>query len=141
MAISKYTTSIDAGKTVGEIQQFLSAHGAKKIVMDYDEDNLPSGITFMALVNGSPMYFALPSKYQGVLKAMEKDPKVPRKLCTKEQALKVSWRIIKDWIVAQMSIIESELASMPEVFLPYAVTKDGDTFFNKLEKTNFKLIE
>ena len=141
MAISKYTTSIDAGKTVGEIQQFLSAHGAKKIVMDYDDDNLPCSITFMAIVNDSPMYFALPSKYQGVLKAMEKDKNVPRKLCTKEQALRVSWRIIKDWVVAQMSIIEAELASMPEVFLAYAVTKDGDTFFKKLEKSNFKQIE
>lgn len=141
MAISKYTTTIEAGKTVGEIQQFLASHGAKKIVIDYDDDNNPFAITFMVMVKLNPMFFSLPSKYDGVLKAMDKDKSVPAKLRTKEQALRVSWRIIKDWIVAQMSIIEAELASMEEVFLPYAVTKDGETFFNKLEKSNFKLLE
>lgn len=62
---------------------------------------------------------------------MKNDTKVSRSLCTKEQALRVSWRILKDWIVAQMAIIQAKLASLTQVFLPYIVAKDGKTLFEK----------
>jgi len=39
---------------------------------------------------------------------IQKDPKVPRSKCTDEQALRVSWRIIKDWVKAQMAIVECQ---------------------------------
>jgi hypothetical protein len=64
---------------------------------------------------------------------MKKSSKVPRSLCTEEQALRVGWRIIKDWVEAQMAIVESELAGVAEVFLPYAVTKSGTTLYKHIE--------
>jgi len=134
MAILNYSTKIDANKTIGEIQGKLAKSGAKKIVIDYDDEGLPSGITFACVIaSGKMVYFSLPSKWEGVLKAMEKT-KVTKSLKNKEQALRVSWRIIKVWIEAQLAIIEAELAELPEVFLPYAVTKDGDTMYELISR-------
>lgn len=132
MAILNYTTKIDATKTIGEISQCLVAHGARKIVTDYDENGLAVGVTFWIELNGSPVYFALPCNWVGVLRAMEKDSKIPRNLKTKDQALRVSWRIVKDWVEAQMAIVQAQLATITEVFLPYAVTSDGNTVYQKL---------
>lgn len=42
-----------------------------------------------------------------------------------QQAERVAWRIIKDWIEAQMAIIEAQLASMDEVFFPYMLDSAG----------------
>ena len=67
---------------------------------------------------------------------MDRDKKVPGSLKNKEQALRVSWRIIKEWVEAQMAIIEAGQAELSEVFLPYAVTKDGDTVYQKLKSGN-----
>ena len=47
-----------------------------------------------------------------------------------EQARRVAWRILKDWVAAQLAIVEAEQAQMAEVFLPYAVeSQTGQTMF------------
>lgn len=140
MAILNYTTSIECEKTISEIQKCLVKHGATKIVTDY-QDGMPSGVTFCLVMDGSMVGFVLPANYDGVLAAMKKDPKVPARLCTKEQALKVSWRIVKDWVEAQMAIVEAKLVDMTEVFLPYAITKNGNTLYKEVSRSGMLMLQ
>lgn len=107
MAILNYTTSIECEKTISEIQKILVKHGATKIVTDY-EDKIPVAVTFCLILNQTPIGYSLPANYDGVLASMKSDHKVPRRMCNKEQALKVSWRIVKDWVEAQMAICRGE---------------------------------
>lgn len=131
MAILNYTTKIDPFKTCSEIQICLAKHGANQILTEID-NGLLVGISFRCQIENNFVSFRLPCNYEGVLNAMKKDRKVPNSLCTKEQALRVSWRILKDWIEAQMAIIEAQLATLPQVLLPYAITKSGETLFEKV---------
>nr|WP_299488636.1 hypothetical protein [uncultured Allomuricauda sp.] len=140
MAILNYTTSIACEKTIMEIQKCLVGHGATKIVTDYTGE-VPTAVTFCLVLNGNLSAFALPANYSGVLKAMKGDKKVPRRLLTDEQALKVSWRIIKNWVEAQMAIVEAELADVAEVFLPYAITKNGTTLYKEIQSNGIPLLD
>jgi len=140
MAILNYTTLIDSEKTISEIQKCLVKHGANKIVTDY-KDGLPSGVTFCLMINDSMIGFCLPANYAGVLLSMKNDKKVPSRLCSKEQALRVSWRIVKDWVEAQMAIVEAKLADVAEVFLPYAITKSGNTLYKEIQGDGMKLLK
>jgi hypothetical protein len=140
MGILNYTTQIKSEKTIMEIQQTLVKHGATKIVTDY-EGTQPKAVTFCLMLNGNIVGFSLPANYSGVFKAMKKDPKVPKRLLTEEQAIRVSWRIIKDWVEAQMALVQAELADVAEVFLPYAITKTGDTLYNEIEKTGMLMLQ
>lgn len=139
MPILNYTTQISFEKTIGEIQKILVKHGAHKIVTDY-RGNLPVAVTFCLTIDGVTVAFVLPANYEGVLGAMKKDKDVPGRLCTAEQALRVSWRIVKDWVEAQMAIVEARLADMAEVFLPYAVTKSGGTLYQDFKGNGMKLL-
>lgn len=139
MAILNYTTKIDPIKTIAEIQQCLVKHGAKRIITDYDGE-LPIGVTFHIELDGNPIFFALPCNYEGVLSAMRNDKKVSNSLCTKEQALRVSWRIVKDWVEAQMAIVEAQLSTVSEVFFPYALTNNGTSVYNRLTSSDKKLL-
>lgn len=47
----------------------------------------------------------------------------------------VAWRILKDWVEAQMAILESRMVYFEEIFLPYIINKQGQTFF-QLYKQN-----
>lgn len=132
MAILNYTTKVSAIKTIGEIMECLAAHQARKISTDYDSEGNPIGLSFMVELDQFPVYFQLPCNWEGVLESLKKAPKVPRSQETKEQALRVSWRILKDWVEAQMAIVEARLATTAQVFLPYAVTKSGQTVFEKI---------
>lgn len=134
-----YTTKVDATKTVGEIQAMLAKKGVRKMITDYDGEGNPIGFTFIIDWKGIPTLFALPCRWEGVLKVLQKSPKVPRANRNKQQALRVAWRILKDWIEAQLAIIEAELASLPEVFLPYAVTRDGGTLYESISENSEQL--
>jgi hypothetical protein len=140
MAILNYSTKIDSIKTIGEITQCLVKHGANKIVSDY-ENGIPVSVTFTIMLKDNPVFYSLPANYNGVLKAMEKTKGVARSLCTKEQAIRVSWRIIKDWVEAQMAIVEADLADIAEVFLPYAITPSGNTLYQEIRDNNQKLLK
>ena len=140
MAILNYTTSIACEKTIMEIQKCLVKHGATKIVTDYT-DQTPIAVTFCLILNGNLVAFSLPANYSGVLKSMKSDSKIPRRLLTDEQALKVSWRIIKNWVEAQMAIVEAKLADVAEVFLPYAITKNGITLYKEIESNGMLMLK
>ena len=140
MSILNYTTSIDCMKSIGEIQKCLVKHGAHKIVTDY-ENGMPTAVTFCLTVNETMIGFTLPANYSGVLKAMQNDKKVPRSKCTDEQAQRVSWRIVKDWVEAQMAIVEAQLADMAEVFLPYAITKNGTTLYKEVKSNGMLMLQ
>jgi len=140
MAILNYTTTVAFDKTIGEINGILAKRGARKIVTDYDEQGNPIALTFSMSIQAKPVFYSMPCNWDGVLRAMQKDSKVPGKFCNKEQALRVSWRIIKDWIDAQMAIIDAQLAKVEEVFLPYAITKSGDTLFKHIESGKSNLL-
>ena len=107
---------------------------------DY-KDKLPCSVTFCLIVNGKTVGFILPANYHGVLRVMKRDAKVPRNKCTDEQAIKVSWRIVKDWCAAQMALVEAELADMAEVFLAYAVTKSGNTVYKEIQANGMLMIQ
>lgn len=152
MPILNYSTEISAERTIAEITKILVRQGATKITTDY-KNGMPSAVTFCLDIATSEMTpqgrryntpmkmgFVLPANYEGVLRAMEKDAKVPRRSCTKEQAMRVSWRIVKTWIEAQCAIVEAGLAEMAEIFLPYAVTKSGMTLYESFKTGSTKLL-
>jgi len=139
MPILKYTTSIDASKTVMEIQIALAKAGAKSVNIDYDSGGQPESVSFLISVQGKWVNFRLPSSYTGVLKMLENDPSVPKKLKTIDQARRVAWRITKDWTLAQMAIIEARQAELAEVFMPYAITASGQTLFQAFREGQLSL--
>jgi hypothetical protein len=56
-----------------------------------------------------------------------------------EQAYRVAWRNILDWVEAQMALLEIEMAKIEEIFLPYMVNATGETFFERMEQRGFLL--
>ena len=134
MPILNYTTQISSYKTVGEIQQKLAKTGAMSININYDDKSEPVGLIFVILIRDEYVNFQLPSNWQGVLKAMKDDESVQKRFKTEQQARRVAWRIVKDWVEAQLAIIEAGLATLPEVFLPYAVMRNGLTVYQSFEQ-------
>ena len=133
MAILNYTTTIDTNKTASEIHNLLVKGKASAIMNEY-ASGLLSSISFRMDTKHGIIHYRLPVNTRGVLLAMQRDKKIPRSKCTMEQAARVGWRIIKDWTEAQLAIIQAEIAEMSEVFLPYAVTADGRTVYERFDK-------
>lgn len=133
MALLNYTTKIDADKTAQEIAKCLSMHGAKAVLTEYDErEGLVKAISFRINLNGQDIAFRLPCDWKPVLKILENDSNVPRPKKTQEQAVRTAWRIVKDWVEAQMALVETQMVSTLQVFLPYAEGRDGKTLYETI---------
>lgn len=131
MPIANYSTSIAVDKTMGEIQGMLGARGAESILIEYRNGH-PDSMSFAVTFKDIQMQFRLPSKWRGVLAILEDDHQVTPKLKCEVQARRVAWRIMKDWIRAQMAMVDAGAAELVEVFIPYAVMVNGGTLFEQL---------
>ena len=125
MPILNYTTKVDVYTTIGAIQGALVKHGAKKIMQDYDDAGRIAAICFAIDTPGGIRGIKLPANAAAVQAVLQRQ----KVKCDYEQAERVAWRIIKDWVEAQMAILESQMVQMDEIFLPYMVDQHGQTLY------------
>lgn len=148
MSLLNYTTKIDADKTAMEIARCLSTHGAQAVLTEYDEQTgAVTSISFKINLNGQPLAFKLPCDWKPVYEVMSKNKKFTwgdrgekQKSDLRLQSVRTAWRIVKDWVEAQMALVETQMVTTAEVFLPYAVMRDGRTLSEHVETNpNFLL--
>jgi len=142
--LKNHTTSITVEKTMGEIEKILATHGATHIFKMYNNEGTPTALAFKALVDGQEISFKLPMEENKILDVFKKHAfkgKLPKRYINDiDQARRTGWRIIKDWVDAQMNLIEIHLATLDEVFLPYMYdTLKDETMYDKLKQQNFNM--
>lgn len=132
MPLLNYTTKIEASKTVSQIMSILAKHGAKAIMINYDDDGQIESLAFQVATPHGDAHIQLPIDPDAVLRVMSRST-VPRSLVNRPQAVRIGWRILKDWVEAQMAILETEMVKMEQIFLPYIQIQDGKTLFQVFE--------
>lgn len=137
MAILNYTTSVPAEKSCQEIQKKLAIARAAAIMQEFDDSGIITHISFRMATPHGVMTFRLPCNVDKVWSVLQKTKGVEKRYRTKEHAARVAWRIIKDWVEAQLAIIETEMVTLTQVFLPYAQNTQGETVYDALERKNF----
>jgi len=146
MAIKNFTTKIPVTKTIGEIEELLSQHGAKKILKDYDGAGNVISVSFMVTIDNNNIPFKLPIDLNAWIallnKAVNEDRKLPfRYADDSEQARRIGWRVIRDWIDAQMALVETKTVKLDQVFLPYVYDIGTDqTLYQKFVENKSKFI-
>ena len=135
MPLLNYTTKVDVYTTIGAIQGCLVKHGARKIMQDYNSEGKPQALCFAIDTKFGMRGIKLPANVDAVHKVLTSQ----KVKCDREQAERVAWRILKDWVEAQMAILESQMVQMDEIFLPYMVAKEGLTTY-ELYKNNQLLL-
>ena len=137
MPLLNYTTKVDVYTTLGAIQGQLVKHGAKKIMQDYDDHGRIAALTFMIDTPAGVRGIRLPANVDKVHTVLHRQ----KVKCDRDQAERVAWRIVKDWVEAQMAILESEMVQMDEIFLPYMVNNNGQTLFEAYRNNQLMLGE
>lgn len=125
MAIKNYTSTVDVYKSLGGIQGALASHGARKIMVDYDQNGKPTGVMFGIETTEGPRGFALPANVDGVMAVFTRQ----KIKADREQAERTAWKNVHDWVLAQMALIEAGQVQIDEVFLPYLTDGRGRTLY------------
>lgn len=147
MALKNYTTTIPVNNTVSEIHLMLANHGAKKIMFNYFDDGRPESICFALMTPKGERGAKLPAnaeRVRAVLKKQRADPKNKSKSSiddSMEQSERVAWRIVKDWLAAQLALLDTEMVEMEQVFFPYLIGHRGQTLYEAYQGGQFLLPE
>lgn len=140
MPILNYTTKISSTRTISEIQNILAKHGAKAVLTEYDDAGNAEALSFKVVTQQGELGFRLPINTEALQSILIRQ-NVDRRFREYDHAVKVAWRILKDWVEAQMAILEAEMVEMAQIFLPYMVTPSGQTLYSVMRNRGFYLEE
>jgi molybdopterin-guanine dinucleotide biosynthesis protein A len=118
MPTLNYTTTVPVSRTLSEIQAMLVKHGADAVVSRYSAGEIV-GLSFTLPTPHGQRAFTLPVDVPAVHRVLVKQLGSDRKGSSEEQAARVAWRVLKDWLAAQLAIIEAQMATLDQVMLPY----------------------
>jgi hypothetical protein len=136
------TTHIAAEQTVTEIQRVLGIYGAAAIRTDYENKEVTS-VSFLLKIGAQEIPFKLPCRWEPIFNHLQKKRIRRRKKedDDRAQSKRIAWRQILRWVEAQLALVDTEMVSMQEVFMPYIQIGKGKTLYEHLIETKFKMLE
>ena len=140
--ILNYTTSVPVSRTVAQVQAKLVEHGARAVMMEYDDRGRITALAFNVKMPNGDLQIRLPIDAAATLRVLQRQAdnrEIPVRYAREEHAYRVAWRIIKDWVEAQMSLLETEMVRMEQIFLPYVITPGGQTVYQVMVEKHFLL--
>lgn len=136
MALLNYTTKVPADRSIAEISAMLAKAGAKKIMHDYDDNGYITALSFALELDGQLVGYRLPTDWRPIKTIVAEirrgNTRLSKDVLTDQHAINVAWRITKDWVEAQLAILETKMVTTPQLFLPYAVTNNGETLYERV---------
>jgi hypothetical protein len=133
-----YTTKIPAKQSAAECVDLLGESGAHSVSVTY-ANREPVGLAFRLDTAGGRRDFTLPVNVEGVQKMLVKangegrfrtDGYRVSRYDSREHAANVAWRVVRDWLEAQLAIIAAEMVTLDQVMLPY-LEVDGGTLYER----------
>lgn len=141
MALLNYSTTKNAEESISEIQKILSKHNVSAMTTEYEGRNV-SSVAFRMEIQSKQLTFRMPCNWRAVQVVLSTYNENRRKINGRwqdkiktddETSIKVAWRVLKDWVEAQLALVEINMVTLPQVFLPFAVMKDGRTLAEHVE--------
>jgi hypothetical protein len=135
-----YTTKIAVSRSIAEIQAMLGEHGASGVMVRF-ADRAPVGVTFSLTGPHGDRAFALPVDVAAVHRLLLKQEaagefrslrRAAGTFSSPEHAARVAWRVAKDWLEAQLAVVEAHMATLDQAMLPYLVTDERGTTLYEL---------
>ena len=144
-----YTTAIPVTRTIVECQSILASAGASSVAIHF-EDGQPGGLSFSLKTPHGVRAFTLPVNVDGVQSMLVKANKAgslrsdghkSARFDTHEQAARVAWRVLKDWLEANLALIAAQMATIDEVMLPYLHVDDDKTLWQAYQEREQAALE
>lgn len=141
MSLFMETTKIEANRTVAEIQSILGASGCSGVMTTYENKDV-SAISFQITLGDKYIAFKLPCRWKPIYNKLFlriKRARTGKIEDLENQAKRVAWRQLLRWVEAQLALVDTDMVTITEVFLPYIqVNLAGKTLYEDIHDKGFK---
>ena len=137
-----YTTKVPVSRTIAQVQAKLVEHGARAVMMEYDDRGRITALAFNVNMPNGELPIRLPIDAAATLRVLQRqatDREIPAGYAKDDHAYRVAWRNIFHWVSAQLALLETEMVRMEEIFLPYVITRSGQTIYQVMAEKHFLL--
>jgi len=132
MPIKNYTTTVPATRSISEIQDALVKHGAMGMLYKYEQGTgRIEALQFLLRIKNQDIAFSLPIHWRRFQRVLELQQ--VRRWDEEEYVYRMAWRNIRDWVMAQLALYETEIVEMPQIFLPFATDAQGQTLYDHVQ--------
>jgi hypothetical protein len=134
MALKNYTSMVQAGRSIACIEDKLVRHGARQILKEYTGDGKVAAISFIINYNGTELPFHLPARIAACEKVLRSNVRRAREDTYKrirEQSERTAWKILADWVDAQMAMVELARSILWRYFCRIYSTGPGSRPFTR----------
>lgn len=142
--LKNYTTEIQAQRTISEIEEILVKNGATDTWKQYDNAGKVTALNFAVNTEFGKMPFKLSIDAHVISEVLGEQIKQGLKGISRKQAFdieharNVGWRIVKDWIDAQMAMVSLKMRKLEQIFLADIYDmRSGKTFFQILREKGY----
>ena len=146
--LKNYTSSVPANRSIQHIEETLAKNGARQVLKEYDPLGNVSALSFSieSHIGGSDstrLDFKLPVKLaecEKILRSLR--PKGAQPCTLKKlpaQAERTAWKILSDWVDAQMALLQIKQVELAQVFVAFLVVGHaGQTLYEVAKENGFK---
>jgi hypothetical protein len=108
------------------------------VLHGYDGAGNLSELSFRIKTQFGEMAFRLPANIEAVEAILTRQFRSGRsKFTSREHATKVALRILKDWIEAQLALLQTGMVTIEQAFLPYKQNDKGQTVYEAFQEKRF----
>ncbi len=139
--LQNYTTSISADRSIAEIEQLLILFGATHIMKEYYGDGRVLSFNFKIGLQS----FKLPNNSEGVYQVLFSNKRKNRHINGEKKRWQhsenVAWRVLRDWVHSQLTMVAMKQVEPAQVFLSYTITnmKTGRTLWTDFKERTLSL--
>lgn len=137
MSLKNTYTKTPVTTMLTDIQKALVRVKAVGMNYRFGDEGRIVGLSFGLNIKGKDIGFLLPINLEKVQIVLKREQN--RRWDEEDYVYRVAWACMRDWVTAQMALIETEMAEPLQVFLPYAQDKNGNTLFEKIINSNLLL--
>src|SRR5258708_10690538 len=108
----------------------LAAHGVTALGQTFDGKGTPTGLTFQIETPWGMRQYSLPVNVKGTNAALARAYSrrdIPQRYANLDQAQRVAWRVMKDWLEGQLAPLQAGVSALHQVILPYMDVDHGTT--------------
>jgi hypothetical protein len=131
-----YTSEMTIERSIERIEKAVVAAGAIQFYKEYKE-GIVVGVVFVIPTKQGEMPIRLPARSEQAAKKIYGSGAISG--AQWEQAKRTAWANLRDWVEAQMALIQTEMVQVEEVFLPYWAVNKSQTLFEVMKQNDYKL--
>lgn len=146
--ISFEGTEVPVEKTAAQIEDMLRKAEVEKVGKSFESGRIkaiyfqmdtPEGsLPFMLPVNVDAVYQILCNKRKATRPWLVLADDVKDRI--QKQAERTAWRIIHGWLKGQLALVQTQMVTVTEVFLPYMLVSKSETLYQRLQAGDFKAL-